>query len=261
MRTQESECYLIDIVLQVRKDHPGMNCRDMYFMIQPSMMGRDKFEAFCFRHGFTVERKVNYIRTTDSSGVIRFDNLLLYCTLTCIDQAYSSDITYFQLNGKFYYLTFILDCFSRRILGHSVSLRLTTECTTLPALKMAIKTRGNIPEGIIFHSDGGGQYYDKEFLNLTSHHGFKNSMCEYAYENGKAERINGIIKNNYLRYWAIKNYEDLIINVDRAVSLYNEKKPHKALKRMPPVNFEKNLLNLQKETKLKVTESLEAITN
>jgi putative transposase len=116
-----------------------------------------------------------------------------------IDQAWSSDITYFEIQGVFYYLTFILDNCSRRILGYHASSRLNTESTTLPALKRAIKSRGKkLKSGIIFHSDGGGQYYDSNFLALTRKHEFRNSMCEYAWENGKAERINGVIKNNYL---------------------------------------------------------------
>ena len=129
----------------------------------------------------------------------------------------------------------------------------------MPALKQAIKTRKNkLPKNIIFHSDGGGQYYDKEFLALTKKHHFKNSMCEYAYENGKAERINGIIKNNYLRHRNIKNYKDLVKEVDRSVSLYNNEKPHKALNYMTPMDIEKKQLYLHKQTRPKMTESLDA---
>lgn len=222
-------------------------------------MGRDKFELLCHQLGLTVERKINPFRTTDSTGVIRFDDLLKTATLTSIDQAYSSDITYFEIGGRFYYLTFILDCFSRRIIGYSVAKRLTTEQTTLPALQMAIRTRGNnLPTGIIFHSDGGGQYYDKEFLKLTSKYQMCNSMCEMAYENGKAERINGVIKNNYLRFYKISNENQLLKGVDRAVYLYNAEKPHKELKYVTPLYFEKQHILLPMQTEPKMTESLEA---
>ena len=70
---------------------------------------------------------------------------------------------------------------------------------SVTALRPAIKNRnGKIAKGIIFHSDGGGQHSDKEFLKYTSANKMKNSTGEYAYENGKAERLNGVIKNNYL---------------------------------------------------------------
>lgn len=258
MKKEEENAYLIDIIRQIRLDHPTMNSRAMYYKIRPETIGRDKFEALCFAWGFGVEKSVNYHRTTNSNGVIRFDNLLINKTLTGINQAFVSDITYYELD-RFYYITFILDAYTRFIVGYSVSDRLITEKTTLPALQQAINRRKrNLPKGIIFHSDGGGQYYDKSFISLTKKYKFQNSMCECAYENGKAERINGVIKNNYLKHWEIKTYEELTKKVDRAVSLYNTEKPHKALNYRTPLEIEKEQLSLQKQTKLKMTESLDA---
>lgn len=240
MKADEQSAYLITIIQQIRTDHPTLNCRAMYYKIQPEHIGRDKFESLCFHWGFSVERPVNYTRTTNSNGVIRFDNLIKNLAIIRINQVWSSDITYFEFNGRFYYITFILDNYSRYIIGHSISTRLTTEQTTLPALKMALKMRNyQLPNDLIFHSDGGGQYYDKQFLALTKQYHFKNSMCEFAYQNGKAERINGIIKNNYLIHRPIKTYEDLIKEVDRSVALYNNDKPHKALKYKTPLQIEK----------------------
>ena len=202
-------------------------------------MGRDAFESLCREERMTVRRYVNCRRTTDSSGVVRFENLIEGKITTGINQVWQSDITYFDVSNVFYYLTFIIDAHSRRIIGHSVSRRLLTEHTTLPALQMAIATRdGQSLYGVIVHSDGGGQYYDKAFLGLTQSYGMQNSMCEYAWENGKAERINGVIKNNYLIHRGIRTYEQLINEVDRSVQLYNYEKPHISLKRLTPIEFE-----------------------
>ncbi len=240
----EEESHVVEIIRQVRKDHPYMCCRQLYGLVNPVFMGRDKFIELCRAHGFMVRPVKNFKRTTDSTVVERFTNKMVDLELSRIDQAWCSDITYYELSGAFYYLTFILDCYSRRIVGWNVSGRLTTESTSLPALKMAMKTRGKKSfEGCIFHSDGGGQYYDKNFLELTKKKGFVNSMCEYAWENGKAERVNGIIKNNYLRGWNIKTLEDLIRSTNRAVKLYNEEKPHTSLGCKSPVRFEEKLLN------------------
>src|SRR5665811_1874753 len=192
---------LLILIYQVREDHPTMGARDMYYKLRPQTMGRDRFEECCRQENLMVERARNWRKTTDSTGVVRFDNILSTMSLTAINQAWQSDITYFEVNGIFYYITFIEDSFSRRILGYSVSKRLTTEQTTLPALRMAISLRdsGKMPiKGVVFHSDGGGQYYDKKFLTLTGIMEIVNSMCEYPWENGKAERLNGVIKNNYL---------------------------------------------------------------
>lgn len=202
-------------------------------------MGRDAFESLCREERMTVRRYVNYRRTTDSSGVVRFENLIEGKITTGINQVWQSDITYFEVSNVFYYLTFIIDAHSRRIIGHSISRRLLTEHTTLPALQMAIATRnGQSLYEVIIHSDGGGQYYDKAFLGLTQSYGMQNSMCEYAWENGKAERINGVIKNNYLIHRGIRTYEQLINEVDRSVQLYNYEKPHISLKRLTPIEFE-----------------------
>ena len=239
----ESEKWqLLLFIHQIREDHPTMGARDMYFKLQPDSMGRDAFEHFCKEEGITSKRARNWRKTTDSSGVIRFDNLLNTMTITAINQAWQSDITYFDVKGKFYYITFIEDSFSRRVLGYSVSKRLTTEQTTLPALQMAIKARkreNTTISGLVFHSDGGGQYYDKAFLKLTRKEGIVNSMCEYPWENGKVERLNGVIKNNYLIHRNITSFEELKKEVDRTVLLYNNEKPHIELKRKSPVEFEK----------------------
>lgn len=250
---------LLLLVYKIREDHPTMCCRDMYYKINPEFIGRDAFELFCKKYGLMSAVAKNYRKTTDSRGVTRFDNLLENKTITQINQVWQSDITYYELLGRFYYITFIIDSFSRRIVGYNVSKRLTTEQTTLPSIKMAIKTRKNADlRGLIFHSDGGGQYYDKEFLKLTNDEGIQNSMCEYPWENGVSERLNGVIKNNYLRHRNIRNFEELVKEVDRSVLLYNQEKPHIGLQRKSPCLFEKELLTLQEQAKLKVTESFDA---
>lgn len=234
------------MVAQIRKDHPTMGCRDMYYKLRPEYMGRDAFEAFCRSEGLWSKRYRNKRRTTDSSGVIRFPNLIEGLTINKINQVWTSDITYYELNDRFYYITFIQDAYSRRILGHSVSDRLRTEDTTIQAIQKAIKTRKyDDLNNLILHSDGGGQYYDKEFIRLTRKHGIKNSMCIYPWENGKAERLNGVIKNNYLKHRTIKDLEDLILEVDRSVQLYNLDKPHIRLGRLTPIKFEGKVLQLQ----------------
>jgi len=242
-RLQE-EAYLIMMIEHIRADHPTMGCRDMYFKIRPESMGRDAFEDFCRWEGYMSVRTKRYWRTTDSTGVQRFDNLTVSLELSGPDQLWVSDITYIEAGSRFYYLTFVLDAYTRCILGHSVSERLTTEQTTLRALKRAIRTRGKATlKGLIFHSDGGGQYYDKAFLKLTGKYFIKNSMCKYAWENPFAERINGVIKNNYLKHRDIGSFEQLVREVDRSVKLYNHDKPHQSLNRQTPVDFENSIFN------------------
>lgn len=223
-----------------------MAMRSMYELIKPASMGRDKFITYCTDMGYKQVKKFKPIRTTNSYGVMRFPNLLIDLKITRINQVWSSDITYYRVGERVYYLTFIIDNYTRFIVGWSTSKTLTTEDTSLTALRMALNNRKNTNlEGLIFHSDGGGQYYAHSFCSLTQNNGFENSMCEYAYENGKAERVNGIIKNSYLEHWDCSSFEKLSKNVDRACNNYNKIKPHKALKRLSPFVFEQNLLASQ----------------
>jgi putative transposase len=257
----ETESQLIVIIHQIREDHPTMGVRDLYFKILPESMGRDSFEMFCHANNLMSRHKTFRPKTTHSNGVLRFDNLLIDKQITAINQVWQSDITYFELNGRFYFLTFILDAYSRVILGHSVSDNLSTEMTTLVALKMSIDRRKKQKmalSNLIFHSDGGGQYYAKKFLELTKKYNIQNSMCEYAWENGKAERINGVIKNNYLIHRSIKSCADLVKEVDRSVMLYNSDKPHIELQRIAPMEFEKRILSLHLQNPPTMTESLDA---
>jgi hypothetical protein len=249
---------VIHMVHQLRIDHPTMGVRDIYFKLQPDGLGRDAFEAICRSEGLMSIKVKNWTRTTDSSGVVRFDDLTKGLIINHIDQVWQSDITYFDINGKFYYITFIQDIYTKMIVGHNTSKSLSTEETTLPALKIAIRRRKKDLDGLIFHSDGGGQYYCKKFLDITGSMKIKNSMCEYAWENGTVERLNGVIKNNYLKHRQIGSFDDLKKEVDRAVQLYNCDKPHKALKRKTPQMFEMELLILHQQPKPKMTKSFDA---
>jgi putative transposase len=249
-RKRDEKLQLLNMIHQVREDHPSMGCRDLYYKLAPEFIGRDAFEEFCRENGMMSRISRNYRRTTDSSGVKRFDNLVEQTLVSGINQVWTSDITYYEVGDRFCYITFIQDAYSRRILGHSVSQSLHTEHTTLPALQMAIKNRKNTDlTGLIFHSDGGGQYYARDFLRVTVGKGIRNSMCIYPWENGKAERLNGVIKNNYLRHRNIRSFKELKDQVDQVVLLYNIGKPHIRLSRNSPVAFEEKILLLQQQTK------------
>lgn len=226
-------------VNRIRKDHPRMAVREIYFKLKPQCMGRDKFEQFCFERGYRVKKQKNFRVTTDSRGVTRFPNLIKDIEVTAVNQVLVSDITYYEMFGRFYYITLIMDLYNREVIGSSASKSLRTEDTTLPALQMAIKNRGKSAlNGAIIHSDGGGQYYSDEFKKLTKSLKMTNSMTkETVYENAHAERLNGTVKNSYLYCYAPETFKELEKELKRAVYMYNNEKPHHALKRMTPVQY------------------------
>jgi transposase InsO family protein len=189
--------------------------------------------------GYRIKRLKNFRVTTNSLGVTRFPNLIKDIKVTGVNQVFVSDITYFDLGSSTRYLTFIMDLYNREIVGYSESDNLRTESTTIPALYRLIKLRGmaNLA-GAIMHSDGGGQYYCKDFLELTGSLKMLNSMTEEkVYENAHAERLNGVIKNNYLYPYGPTNIASLRKMLDKAVYMYNNGKPHIALKKLTPVEF------------------------
>ncbi|EMF82465.1 integrase core domain protein [Leptospira weilii serovar Topaz str. LT2116] len=252
LRIQEEMGYLLPMVREVRDDHPKMSVRKIYRMIRPKTIGRDRFEAFCFEHGFQVIVSKNYRRTTNSLGVTRFPNLVTGLKISRPNQVWVSDITYFELAGKWCYLTFIIDIYARTIIGFTASRELCAEQTSLPALKMAIRFRKSSYHkvtGVIFHSDGGGQYHSKEFLKLTRMNYIKNSTAYDVYENPIAERVNSIMKNEYLIPYGVDSFESLQKLLPKAVSLYNYVRPHGSLLFDAPSVFE-NKFNKNKRNRI-----------
>ena len=235
---QEESGRLLPEIRKIRESHPTMSSRVMYEMIRPAHLGRDRFEAYCFKNGFKVSVKRSFHRTTNSLGVTRFNNLV--GTVTGVNQVWVSDITYYRIREKFYYLTFIMDLYSRFIVGHSISRTLLAEETTIQALKMALERR-HTPGGVIMHSDGGGQYYSKEWLDLTRNGKLRNSMCESVYENAYAERLNGTIKNDYLIPYGPESFEQLVDLSNKAIFNYNHKRPHQSIGKLSPAQFEQSI--------------------
>jgi transposase InsO family protein len=241
---------LLPQILKIRETHRRMSSRVMYKRIAPPHLGRDRFEAFCFKNGFKVKVKRAFHKTTNSLGTTRFSNLVEGTKVTGVNQVWASDITYYRIGEKFYYLTFIMDLYSRFVVGYSASRTLRTAETTIPALKMAYQSR-QFDSGLIVHSDGGGQYYDNEWKGLTQKGGAKNSMCESVYGNGHAERLNGTLKNDYIIQYGPRDYQELKEMTNKAVLAYNYDRPHASIGHMCPADFEKKKDALNVDNSLK----------
>jgi transposase InsO family protein len=241
----EEQEQLIPLINEIRRDHPRMSARDIYLKLQPKCMGRDQFERFCMDTGYRINKLRNYRVTTNSLGVTRFPNHLKNIEVTRVNQVFVSDITYFDIGTETYYLTFIMDLYNREIVGWSASDNLRTESTTLPALHKVITERGKANLiGAIMHSDGGGQYYCNEFKALTKELKMTNSMTEEkVFENSHAERLNGVIKNNYLYPYGPTNSLSLKRLLNKAILMYNTEKPHKALGKLTPSKFRAMIAN------------------
>lgn len=234
---------LVPLADQLKKEHPGCGVEKMYYTLKPQMMGRDKFCEIFLSLGYGVKRVKNYHRTT-VRGDLYYPNLIEGMSVERPFQVIQSDITYFGLGQEHYYLVFIIDVYTRLIVGYAVSDHLRAEAN-VKALKMALGKMEYLPWGLIHHSDKGSQYSSKVYTEMLNQNHIHISMGDVAWENPYAERVNGIIKNEYLKKWVIKDFEDLKRKVEKAVNNYNRKRIHRGFKmRHTPEEFFQKQVNL-----------------
>jgi len=226
-RQQVHDRKFADLLVEVdelRAQHPGCGVEKMYHALKPDFIGRDRFVEAFMQLGYRVKRMTNYHRTTIPAW-FKYPNLIEGLVVWAKNTVWQSDITYFDLNGRFYYLVFIIDVFTRQIVGYAVSDHLRAEAN-LNALKMALNKHGP-PK--IHHSDRGSQYIDRAYTKLLTDHDVKISMGLQAQDNAYAERINGTIKNEYLKHWNIKSFNQLKRKVKESVNHYNGSRIHDSL--------------------------------
>lgn len=218
---------------KLKKEHPGCGVEKMYDILKPPFIGRDRFIEVFMQLGFRIKRKKNYMRTTYASKHY-YPNLIKGLGINSPSSVWQSDITYIRVGERFYYATFIIDVYTRKIVGYNVSNHMRASANML-ALRMALRNN-KAPQ--IHHSDRGSQYTSKEYTNMLRKNGSTISMGLIAQENAYAERINRTIKEEYLSYWTPSNINDLKRMVKRAVNNYNNKRPHKGLRKSSPINYE-----------------------
>lgn len=234
---------LIALADRIKDAHPGCGVEKMYKTLQPKAMGRDKFCEIFLSLGYGVQHPKNFMRTT-ISGDRYFPNLIEGMAVERPYQVIQSDITYFRLKERFYYLVFIIDVYTRQIVGHAISDHLRTEANVL-AMRMALSNMDYLEWGLIHHSDKGSQYSSDEYTKLLTAHQIHISMGDVAWENAFAERVNGIIKNEYLNKWEIKDFDDLVKKVKKAIKHYNTKRLHRAFgMKHTPESFFESLVSL-----------------
>ncbi len=242
---------LVILADELKEEHPGCGVEKMYYTLQPQFIGRDKFCEIFLSLGYGVKRMRNYTKTT-VQGTIHYSNLIEGVIVTRPFQVIQSDITYFRLNDVHYYMVFIIDVYTRLIVGYNVGNHLRAEANAR-ALKMALDRMDYSPWELIHHSDKGSQYSSRLYEDMLENAGIHPSMGNTAWENPYAERINGIIKNEFLKHWEIKDLKQLCKKTDQAVHYYNSKRKHRAFKmRYTPEEFYHKQLTLDQESRPKV---------
>lgn len=246
VRVKESEVVL-SLVRKKRSRHPRMGTRKLLAELRPSMvrrgvkLGRDRLFSLLRAEELLVKQRRRSHRTT-YAGWWRCEDLLSGKVITRANQAWVSDITYIDSEQGFCYLSLITDVYSRCIVGYHVSQSLAVE-GTLSALKKAYK--GKQTKGTIHHSDRGTQYTCSAYRQALQGRGMKSSMgaAGNCYDNAIAERVNGILKQEYGLGHRFSNHRQVKAAVREAIWLYNHERPHLSLGYKKPAQVYLNSIN------------------
>ena len=250
----QKEVVYVGLIEEVRSIHPGMGLRTIYDLVQPKGIGRDAFIALGLREGYRLKALEKQMRTTHSIKSNRYTNLLGGRSFTAVNQLWSSDITYVYCLNRFYYLSLIMDVYSRRIIGYHLADNLRAD-NNFSALKMALHLRGitDYEHTLIHHSDKGSQYASDLYTDTLEEYGISISMCDEVYENTHIERVNDTIKNQYLLRMDISSEQQLHQRVARVIEVYNTQRPHQSLHAgMPPVAYEHYLQTVAMTERIKM---------
>jgi transposase InsO family protein len=228
---------ILDLVYEFRKEMERLGGRKLWMMINQRLpdrfsVGRDRLFALLDREHLKVHRKKRKVRTTYSSRWSKnYPNLIKEIIPTASNQIWVSDITYIDtLNEGFVYLHLLSDNYSKKILGWCLSRTLHAD-HTIEALQMAIRNVGVKMEGLIHHSDRGCQYCCEKYVKLLQENKIRISMTENGNprENAVAERINGILKMEWLNYEHFQGLSDARLRIAQVIDIYNNKRPHLSL--------------------------------
>lgn len=230
------------LVDRERKQLPRLGTRKIHYLIKDDLnfngirFGRDKLFTLLRTYGLLIKPRRRYIQTTMSKHWLRkWPNIIKGMQLNHPDEVWVSDITYLKTEQGNCYLNMITDAYSRKIVGYAVADNMETE-NMIKALKMAANNKKNSHIPTIHHSDRGLQYCSQEYANLTAKNNIQLSMTENSdpYENALAERMNRTIKEEFGLDRTLKNRQQVYQLVEESVFLYNNKRPHLALKMKTP---------------------------
>lgn len=214
---------------------PRLGTRKLYYLLKESfkrdgiLLGRDRLFDLLRREGLLIARKKKYIRTTDSRHWMRrYPNLVKGLGLERPEQLWVADITYLTTNSGYCYLHLITDAYSKRIMGYYVSQTLAA-CETIKALQMALKNR-QYDQSLIHHSDRGLQYCSSAYVKILQKSSIVISMTEDGspYDNAIAERVNGILKDEFSLDEIFSDLRQLKLQVSQSIQRYNSQRPHES---------------------------------
>ena len=233
-RQQELEP-VVEMVQELRRPLRRIGTRKIYHLIKPELerrsikLGRDGLFTLLRERKLLISPRKSYTKTTNSKHWMhKHPNLLADLTVTGPEQAFVSDITYVESREGVHYLSLVTDAGSRKIMGHALS-RDMKSTHMVRAMKRAVRARIT-EKPLIHHSDRGLQYCSAEYQEVLNRNGIRPSMTDGydCYQNALAERVNGIMKQEFLLE-KCSTFDELKKVIDESVELYNGLRPHLSL--------------------------------
>ncbi|MCK7554398.1 IS3 family transposase [Chitinophaga sedimenti] len=228
------ESLVLDWVREIRSALPRIGTIKLYHMLKPRLeahrikLGRDGLYRLLAGHQLLIQRRKKRVYTTDSNHMFRkWPNLVTGLAVTRPDQLWVSDITYLTTDKGFIYLSLVTDAYSRKIVGYHLSQHLKA-VGCISALQKAIKSRRTPLLELIHHSDRGIQYCCDGYVSILQDKFINISMTQSGspYDNALAERVNGILKQEFGLDRRFGSYKQAIEPVANAIHAYNHLRPH-----------------------------------
>jgi transposase InsO family protein len=232
------EHFILSQVQGIRKRQPRIGGRKLLVKLEEIgiQMGRDALFDMLRQNGLLVRRRRNGVRTTNSSHWLRkYPNLIRHFEPMRPNQLWVSDITYLETTEGFLYLFLITDACSKKIVGWSIADNLDAD-NAVEALQMALRSMKSDCSGLIHHSDRGVQYCSDKYVKLLNRHQIRISMTENGdpLENAIAERVNGILKDEWLYEMGKMSKAAMQKVVPQIIQIYNNERPHLSLNMLTP---------------------------
>jgi len=217
---------------------------DSFLIDHQIKMGRDALFELLSENNLLIKKRKNYARTTNSyHWYHKYKNITRDFIPIHSNQLWVSDITYWKIKTGFVYISLITDAYSHKIVGYNLGATLEA-IESVNALKMAVSIFQKVPPDLIHHSDRGIQYCCAKYVKLLQDNNIKISMTENGdpLENAIAERINGILKNEYLECYETEDIAQAKLLLASVIKLYNEERPHNSIGNYTPKEVhEKNI--------------------
>ena len=205
-------------------------------------VGRDRFFKMLREEQLLVRRRKRHFFTTDSKHQYRkYPNKAKDLVVTKPEQLWVSDITYLKTRTGNLYLSLITDAFSRKIMGYHVADHLKAS-GPIEALRMALKNRVYPKRKLMHHSDKGIQYCCDAYIKVLNDNEIDISMTSQydPYENAKAERVNGTIKNEFELDEVMPDFAFAKREINKTVEVYNTLRPHLSCQMKTPEQMHLN---------------------